>query len=123
MNCEICGRDLDKIGQDNMADGNEYMVLCEDCYNNKTKVRNDFNINTQEFRVIKVFGRVRKYVTTGLKEFYIDKNQIAFHCMREYGPYQNETEVDTILILEGEKIIKCINCNNFIGEIEYMKEG
>lgn len=33
MRCEICGRDLNKIGQDNMADGELYYILCEDCYN------------------------------------------------------------------------------------------
>lgn len=32
MICEICGRDLNNIWQDNMADGGNYNVLCEDCY-------------------------------------------------------------------------------------------
>lgn len=32
MRCEVCGRDLNKIWQDNMADGKKYNILCEDCY-------------------------------------------------------------------------------------------
>ena len=32
MRCEICGRDLNEIWQDNMADGQTYNILCEDCY-------------------------------------------------------------------------------------------
>ena len=40
MRCEICGRDLDEIWQDNMADGETYQVLCEDCYYKYVKKEN-----------------------------------------------------------------------------------
>ena len=32
MKCEVCGRNLDQIYQDNMANGEDFNILCEDCY-------------------------------------------------------------------------------------------
>lgn len=43
MICEICGRDLNTIWQDNMADGESHYVLCEDCYREEYLGEHNFN--------------------------------------------------------------------------------
>lgn len=43
MRCEVCGRDLNAIWQSNMADGENYYVLCEDCYRGIYLDEHDFN--------------------------------------------------------------------------------
>ena len=43
MRCEICGRDLNAIWQDNMADGESHYILCEDCYREEYLGEHNFN--------------------------------------------------------------------------------
>lgn len=43
MRCEICGRDLNAIWSDNMADGESYYILCEDCYREHILGEGNFN--------------------------------------------------------------------------------
>ena len=60
MICEVCGRNLNAINQDNMANGRTYQVLCEDCYRKnrggKRMAKKEFDNNGR----ISLWKRVRK---------------------------------------------------------------